>query len=177
MSLTSCLKKAGDAIHADDKSAILAAARKYRKDGLSAEEAGRKAVADQIAAVQAMIAAKPAAKVDAKPERAQPAPEPEQAPAPAVAEQPEVEAAAPAPAAPEPVATEAPRAKPAPKPEQPPAKPAPKSFRKSVKVKTAVFMEETGTFAQQEIDADTAIKALDDDLAELAAFRKCIAGG
>ena len=60
---------------------------------------------------------------------------------------------------------------------QAPAKPAPKSFRKSVKVKTAVFMEETGAFAEQEIDADTAIKALEADIAELQAFRNCIAGG
>lgn len=60
---------------------------------------------------------------------------------------------------------------------QAPAKPAPKSFRKSVKVKTAVFMEETSTFAEQEIDADAAIKALEADIAELQAFRNCIAGG
>jgi len=58
-----------------------------------------------------------------------------------------------------------------------PAKPAPKSFRKSVKVKTAVFMEETGTFADQEVDADTALKALDADIDALTAFRKCITGG
>ena len=44
-------------------------------------------------------------------------------------------------------------------------------------VTTSVYVEESGGFEPREVDADTAIKALDDDLAELAAFRKCIAGG
>lgn len=55
MTLTTCIKKAGSALHEDDKSAILAAARKYRKEGMSADEAGRKAVTDQIAKVQVML--------------------------------------------------------------------------------------------------------------------------
>jgi hypothetical protein len=59
----------------------------------------------------------------------------------------------------------------------PPPKPAPKSFRKTHKVTTPVFMEETGTFAEQEVDADTALKALADDISALEAFRRCIAGG
>ena len=44
-------------------------------------------------------------------------------------------------------------------------------------VSTDVFVEDSGKFEPREVDADTAIKALDADIAELAAFRKCIAGG
>lgn len=79
MSLTACLKKAGDALRAEDKAAILAAAAKHRKAGMTADEAGRKAVDEQIAKVQAML--------EAPAEVAAPAPEPA---APAV-EQPEAE--------------------------------------------------------------------------------------
>lgn len=61
--------------------------------------------------------------------------------------------------------------KPAPK-----TKAAPKSFRKTHKVTTPVFMEETSEFADQEIDADTALKALDADIEALQSFRACIAG-
>ena len=55
MSITSCVKKAGTALDAGDKAAIMAAARKYRADGLSADEAGKQAIRDQIAAVQALM--------------------------------------------------------------------------------------------------------------------------
>lgn len=61
------------------------------------------------------------------------------------------------------------------------AKQAPKSFRKSFMVETSVFVEgaegQSGSFEQHRVDADSALKALDDDLAELRAFRACIAGG
>jgi hypothetical protein len=65
-------------------------------------------------------------------------------------------------------------AAPAPAPE--PAKRAPKSFRQSHKVTTSVFMEDTGTFSQQEVDADTALTALAADIEALNALRNCIAG-
>jgi hypothetical protein len=77
----------------------------------------------------------------------------------------------------------APAAEPAPAPEQPAAKPEPKpkrppkSFRKTHMVETAVFVEESGKFETREVDADTALKALDEDIAEMTAFRKCITGG
>lgn len=58
-----------------------------------------------------------------------------------------------------------------PKPKRPP-----KSVRKKVKVTTSVFVEETGTFEQREIDADTALKALDEDISEMDAFMKCLKG-
>ena len=60
-------------------------------------------------------------------------------------------------------------------PETPPKR-APKSFRQSHKVTTQVFMEETGAFAEQEVDADTALTALAGDIKALTAFRDCIAG-
>lgn len=75
-------------------------------------------------------------------------------------------------AAVEPAADQKPAAKAPAKPKKPP-----KSFRKTHKVTTQVFMEESGTFADQEIDAETALKALDSDIEALQAFRACIAGG
>ena len=81
-------------------------------------------------------------------------------------------AAEPAPApAPEP----APAPATAPATAQPEA-PAPKSFRKRQMVTTAVFVEETGRFEQREVDADTALAALDEDIRELQALRACIGG-
>lgn len=55
MSLTTCIRRAGDALRPEDKAAIMAAAAKYRKEGMKADEAGRKAVADQLAEVQALL--------------------------------------------------------------------------------------------------------------------------
>ena len=75
-------------------------------------------------------------------------------------------------AAPDPATTPAPAPAPATK-----AKKPPKSFRKKVKVQTDVFVEESAQFDAREIDADAAITAIDEDLAELEEFRKCIAGG
>lgn len=54
---------------------------------------------------------------------------------------------------------------------------APKSFRKAHKVTTKVYMEDEGAFADQEVDSESAIKALDSDIDALQAFRACVAGG
>ncbi|MDI3512432.1 MAG: hypothetical protein PWQ61_3199, partial [Betaproteobacteria bacterium] len=55
MSLTSCLRRAGSALNAKDKAAVLEAARKYRAQGMSADAAGIKAIEDRLAEVQAMM--------------------------------------------------------------------------------------------------------------------------
>jgi hypothetical protein len=55
MSLTTCIRKAGAALNTDDKAAILKAAAAYRKQGLGATEAARKAVDERIVAVQEML--------------------------------------------------------------------------------------------------------------------------
>ena len=44
MSLTACLKKAGDALDASDREFILTRARALRAEGVAADEAGRRAV-------------------------------------------------------------------------------------------------------------------------------------
>lgn len=62
--LTGCLRKAGDAIHADDRKALLERAAVLRREGRGATEAGRQAAHEQLAAVDALIAelrARPAA--------------------------------------------------------------------------------------------------------------------
>ena len=60
---------------------------------------------------------------------------------------------------------------------EPKTKRPPKSFRKKHIITTSAFVEESGKFEQREVDADAAMKALDEDISELAKFRKCIAGG
>lgn len=70
----------------------------------------------------------------------------------------------------------APAASPASETAPPKAKRPPKSFRKKVVVTTDVFVEESGRFEQRETDADTALKALDEDVAELERLRKCLEG-
>lgn len=65
-------------------------------------------------------------------------------------------------------------ATPAPKPDKP--KRPPKSFRTKQMVTTTVLVEETGKFEQREIDAESAMVALDADIAELEAFMKCLKG-
>jgi hypothetical protein len=55
MSLTGCIKKAGGALRAEDKAAILARARELRSDGLSADAAGAQAVKEQIATVSKLM--------------------------------------------------------------------------------------------------------------------------
>ncbi len=55
-SLTSCMKKAGSALHADDRKAIMAGARGLRTSGTPLAEAARQAVRDRIAEVEALLA-------------------------------------------------------------------------------------------------------------------------
>lgn len=55
MSLTTCLRKAGDAIHADDKAAIIARARELRQAGTPIDQAARQAVDEQLAVVQGLL--------------------------------------------------------------------------------------------------------------------------
>lgn len=63
------------------------------------------------------------------------------------------------------------------KPEAAPkAKRPPKSFRAKQMVTTTVLVEETGKFEKREIDAETAMVALDADISELEAFLKCLKG-
>lgn len=65
-------------------------------------------------------------------------------------------------------------ATPAPKPDKP--KRPPKSFRSKQMVTTTVLVEETGKFEKREIDAETAMVALDADINELENFIKCLRG-
>lgn len=65
MSLVKCLQKAGDFLSPDDKAELLAAASRYRKDGMSASEAAMRAVDEQIAKVDKLIESPPA---EVKPE-------------------------------------------------------------------------------------------------------------
>lgn len=119
MSLTTCIKKAGKALRAEDKKAIHAFAREHRKGGLSAQDAGRKAIQDQLNAVTALLAAPvvPVAAPAAPPETLIAAPAPQK-----TVDVKAAEASAPLPEkAPEPVASEA-----IPKPE-PKEEPAPAS--------------------------------------------------
>ncbi len=67
MSLTNCVKKAGDALHPTDKADIFARAGELRRDGVGTAVAGRTAVDEQLAAVQAMIAKAPAAQPEPAP--------------------------------------------------------------------------------------------------------------
>jgi hypothetical protein len=55
MSLTGCIKKAGPALRAEDKAAILARARELRADGLKADDAGKQAISEQLAVVQDLM--------------------------------------------------------------------------------------------------------------------------
>lgn len=57
-SLTTCIRKAGAALHAEDKRAILEAAAAYRAEGMGATEAARRAVDKRIAAVRAQLEAR-----------------------------------------------------------------------------------------------------------------------
>jgi hypothetical protein len=55
MSLTTCIRRAGKNLNAEDKNAILEAARVNRKAGMSADEAAKAAVQAQIAKVQSYL--------------------------------------------------------------------------------------------------------------------------
>lgn len=59
MSLVKCLQKAGDFLSPDDKAELLAAASRYRKDGMTAAEAAMRAVDEQIAKVDKLIESPP----------------------------------------------------------------------------------------------------------------------
>ena len=52
----------------------------------------------------------------------------------------------------------------------------PASFRKKHQVKTQVFSEESGQFEERSVSAESALKALDDDIGELQSFLKCLRG-
>lgn len=55
MSLTTCLKKAGSAIHSADKESIITRSRELRTQGVSVSDAAMRAVDEQIAAVEKML--------------------------------------------------------------------------------------------------------------------------
>lgn len=55
MSLTTCIRKAGTALRAEDKNAILARTRELMKAGQSAQQAAEQAVDAQIATVRALL--------------------------------------------------------------------------------------------------------------------------
>jgi hypothetical protein len=55
MSLTTCIKKAGAALSAADKSAIVKLARKYRSEGMKPDDAGRAAIREQISEVKSLL--------------------------------------------------------------------------------------------------------------------------
>ena len=57
MSLTTCLKKAGAALSAEDKADILAAAATYRKQGMKAKQAAMQAVKDQLDGISTRLRA------------------------------------------------------------------------------------------------------------------------
>jgi len=65
--LTTCIKKAGEFLHAEDRTAIVERAAALRKEGKKASEAAMQAVDERIAHVQALLDA-------AQPEQAQPKP-------------------------------------------------------------------------------------------------------
>ena len=52
----------------------------------------------------------------------------------------------------------------------------PKSFRSRVTVTTPVFDEDAGRFESTQVDADSALAALDEDIAELRDFLLCLRG-
>lgn len=65
-SLTSCMKKAGAALHAEDRALILAASAGHRKKGMKANDSAKMAVADAIEAVRKQIEDRQAALAEAE---------------------------------------------------------------------------------------------------------------
>ncbi len=57
MSLSSCLRKAGNLINKDDRLAIMSTAKNLRASGLDADEAGLQAITRQTEVVRAAIKA------------------------------------------------------------------------------------------------------------------------
>jgi len=64
--LTSCIKKAGEYISADDRAAILRASQQFRSEGMETAEAAKAAVEQRIAAVREMLTPKPVAAAAAR---------------------------------------------------------------------------------------------------------------
>jgi hypothetical protein len=64
-SLTVCIKKAGAALHADDKAAIIERSRQLRAEGVGVAEAAMRAVDERITAVQSLAEDRPATMDDA----------------------------------------------------------------------------------------------------------------
>lgn len=75
---------------------------------------------------------------------------------------------------PAPATVPAPEPAPEPAPPLPPARRAPKSFRKTVQVTTQAYIEESKKFEPREMDAETALSAIYEDIKQLKAFRACI---
>jgi hypothetical protein len=73
MSLTSCLRKAGDYLSPEDRNAVLDLARANRAAGMGATEAAAKAIDDQLAVVEGLLAE--ASPVKASPNRQTETPE------------------------------------------------------------------------------------------------------
>ena len=121
------------------------------KSNTSSERVQEAPESEQVAPLKDRVDAKRKPAVEPQPADSVPAPEPPAAAVPAVKESLSVA--------------------------EPKTKRPPKSFRKKHAVSTSVFVEEAGKFEQRETDADTALKALDDDIAEMTAFRKCLTGG
>lgn len=59
MSLTTCLRKAGELLDAEDKAAIMARAAELRKSGTAADEAGRLAIGERLKTVRDELEAGP----------------------------------------------------------------------------------------------------------------------
>lgn len=87
---------------------------------------------------------------------------------------PAAEEVTPAEPEPEPAPAPAPEPEPEPAPPPPPARRAPKSFRKTVQVTTQAYIEESKKFEPREMDAETALSAIYEDIKQLKAFRACI---
>ena len=66
MSLTGCLKKAGEYLPAEDRAAILRASQQFRSEGMGTAEAAKAAVEQRIAAVREMLTPKPVAAAAAR---------------------------------------------------------------------------------------------------------------
>lgn len=67
MSLTTCLRKAGEAINPDDRKAILARAAELRKSGSDPDSAARQAVDEQLQVVRSLIDKAAMGEADEKP--------------------------------------------------------------------------------------------------------------
>lgn len=55
MSLTGCLKKAGELLSTEDRAAVVSSARKFRAEGVATDEAGIRALKEQLASVSSEL--------------------------------------------------------------------------------------------------------------------------